>query len=988
MTESLPWVVTWFYLTAGYLLVAGCASASVTLVAHSRDNRLIYGGLAVVAIAGAGFQLATAFYYQAADLHAAARALEWQVDFASVVSLGVLLFFAFDGERLLLGKRMLFLLPCVLLVLVVGNRASPYSARFADIHFLLHFEWEPLRSLSYIRGQPSLISYFWYLSVFALWTLCAAYAWRVWRRLNRVRARVSLAFLICYGLAIAYSAMIDAGAIAGLYFQGFVLSFFVICMSVAMAIDAARRSQRLALRERQMQGEILQRRRAEDKMQRLSQVFMQAPTPIHIVDLKGQTLQVNDESVRCMKSEMSDVTQVNFLSVMEQLGEDRQALIRSLAQGVTREYGPYFFPAGQPVDALYMVQDTWLKFGFSPIFNAQQQLEEFVVRLEDVSANQFAENAIRTISLAVSAETGHAFFKQIVVYLARLLQKKYVFIGLKASRDGEPFINTLAAAHDGQLGENFAFPLRGTPSEMALQEGSYAVACDVQDAFPGQGMLQRLNAQSYLGAAIKDEHKQPIGVLVVLDVKAMEHIEQLQEIVNIFVSRAGTELQRLNAEKTIRKLAYQDHLTGLANRIELNEYLVELLKTSTRRSPSAFIQIDLDHFKTINDALGHDVGDDVLRCLGRRLHKAISPNMMAARIGGDEFAVVVHGLNENIEADIASIAIPIMRLMEQPVQVGEHLLDVGCTMGVVLIPEFASTAVDTFRCADIALYQAKNCGRGSYQLFTPAMREAVNERMQIEKGLRSALQNQEFSLYFQPQVDALGSLVGAEALLRWTHPERGMISPDIFIRVAEESGLINPIGQWVLQQALLRRKHWSQKQVPFFGHLSVNVSPWQFARPDFVDLTLELVEQVGVPPGLITLEITESAVLSDVKETIAKLATLRRAGFTIALDDFGTGYSSLAYLRDLPLDRLKIDKTFVDALETTAREPLVESMIAIGNSMGLQVVAEGVETQLQLDRLKDLGCNIFQGYFFARPLPETDLLQWLDHQQERFPHAG
>ncbi len=272
------------------------------------------------------------------------------------------------------------------------------------------------------------------------------------------------------------------------------------------------------------------------------------------------------------------------------------------------------------------------------------------------------------------------------------------------------------------------------------------------------------------------------------------------------------------------------------------------------------------------------------------------------------------------------------------------------------------------------------------------MREVVNNRLKIEKGLRGALQNNEFLLYYQPQVGLSGNPLGAEALIRWNHAEHGVVSPHIFIPVAEETGLINPIGQWVLQQALAHRRIWMQAQTPFVGRLSVNVSPWQFARPDFVAVITEAISRSQLPPTFMALEITESAVLSDIKETIDKLTQLREFGLSIALDDFGTGYSSLAYLRDLPLDRLKIDKTFVDALETKPHEPLVESMISIGRHMGLDVVAEGVESRVQLERLINMGCTIFQGYYFARPMAEELFRDWIvaadnlpENIQERSP---
>lgn len=259
------------------------------------------------------------------------------------------------------------------------------------------------------------------------------------------------------------------------------------------------------------------------------------------------------------------------------------------------------------------------------------------------------------------------------------------------------------------------------------------------------------------------------------------------------------------------------------------------------------------------------------------------------------------------------------------------------------------------------------------------MQVAAINRFHLEEGLRLAIVNNELELYFQPQVDDAGRMIGAEALLRWHHPELGDIAPDTFIPVAEETGLIHSIGGWVFDQSCARLADWIRRGVPFIGHLSVNVCPWQFARPDFVEQICGALTTHRVDPGRLMLELTETALLYDLEATIDKLKELRALGIRVSLDDFGTGYSSLAHLRDLPLDELKIDKTFIKELNISSKHPLVESMIAIGQHMGLAVIAEGVETKIQRDVLIQLGCECFQGYLFARPLPEGDFLQWLTH---------
>lgn len=983
MNDVLPVAISLHYVVAGYLLVIGIISAGVALVARKSHNRNTYIGVSLLGFSAAGFQYCSALYHQAASIAAAATLASWQVDFASMALLAVCMAVAYDLHPQSMSVWH-WLAGLLLLLLMIGtNHATPYSVHFAENIALSNFDDPAWQNLRFLTGQPGLTFWIW-MGLACLQLVYLLYAsLLLWRHVGIGHAVVVLVYVAMQLAAVADWVLIDFGLRQGMYLNGYVFALFALMATYRMTTEAAQRSQMLTLRERQMHGEIVHRRRAEDKLRRLSQVFMQAAVPTHIVDIDGVTRQVNEASLQFLRRDVSVQPKVNFLNVLELLGESRAGLLAGLRPGEVREFGPYYFGAGKAAENLYLIKDAWLSFTISPIFNEQRHLEELVIQLEDVTEKQFVANAISTISMTLSAEAGHAFFKKIAVYLARLLGCKFLFIGLQKFQDGRNRFETLAVADDGTLIENFGFDLAETLTERVLKHGTYVIARDLPNQYTPKNTTFEFAAKSFLGAAIEDEYKRNIGALIVMDVKPLEHIRQTQELITIFVSRASTELQRLEKEETIRRMAFEDHLTGLPNRAFLQDHVQNLFSAGTVQT-SAFIQIDLDHFKTINDALGHDVGDDVLCILGKRLMKDMEPNMVVARIGGDEFAVVVNGLGDSASGNLDRIATGLGRLMEKPVQVGDHLLDVGCTMGVVLFPDSARSVIDVFRSADTALYRAKNSGRGSYKIFTPAMREVVNNRLRIEKGLRGALQHDEFLLYYQPQVDLSGNLLGAEALIRWNHSEHGVVSPHIFIPVAEETGLINPIGQWVLQQALVHRRLWMQSQAVFVGRLSINVSPWQFARPDFVAVITDAISQSEIPPEYMALEITESAVLSDIKETIEKLSQLRQFGLSIALDDFGTGYSSLAYLRDLPLDRLKIDKTFVDALETKAHEPLVESMISIGRHMGLEVVAEGVESSVQLERLKNMGCTIFQGYYFARPMAEELFREWM-HASDRSP---
>ncbi|MGR9086154.1 MAG: putative bifunctional diguanylate cyclase/phosphodiesterase [Gammaproteobacteria bacterium] len=447
-----------------------------------------------------------------------------------------------------------------------------------------------------------------------------------------------------------------------------------------------------------------------------------------------------------------------------------------------------------------------------------------------------------------------------------------------------------------------------------------------------------------------------------------------------FIRMAVDISEHIQAKSEIRRMASQDSLTELANRTALREHMERLL---TARHPDdhccAMLLIDLDHFRTINDALGHNVGDDVLCSVARRLSESVCGRGFPARLGGDEFVVILEALpldREEAAVAVGSFARKIADSLAMPIELGDRVFSIGVSIGVAMIHGADLTVSDVLRRADLALYRAKNLGRGNIQFFQPSLQAIADQRLYLERGLRSALAKHELDLYFQPQVTAFGQILGAEALLRCRHPDLGMISPSEFIPIAEETGLIHAIGAWVLHQTCSRLASWMREGTRFNGHLSVNLSPWQFACPDFVQTICGLIDEHGIEPAQLVLEITESILLHDIRDTTEKLTELRSAGFKVSLDDFGTGYSSLAYLKDLPLDILKIDKVFIDELAIESKFPLVETIIALGEKMNLSVIAEGIETVEQRDLLINLGCNGFQGYLFCQPLPEDQFIPW------------
>lgn len=427
------------------------------------------------------------------------------------------------------------------------------------------------------------------------------------------------------------------------------------------------------------------------------------------------------------------------------------------------------------------------------------------------------------------------------------------------------------------------------------------------------------------------------------------------------------------AEAEIHTLAYFDHLTNLPNRRLLLDRLKQALTASLRsKRHGAVLFIDLDNFKTLNDTRGHDIGDLLLIEVAQRLTGAVRAEDTVARLGGDEFVVMLEGLSSE-QAQAATYAemvgAKILEALGQPYLLRGYEHHSTPSIGVSLFLGERESVDDLLKHADAAMYQAKQSGRNTIRFFDPAMQSALEARIRIEQDLRQALPQQQLWLSYQIQVDDTRTIVGAEVLLRWAHPERGMVSPAHFIPVAEECGLIVPIGLWVLQTACSQLKQWEAHPFASRLQLAVNVSARQFRQGDFVEQVHQVLRQTGARPEMLKLELTESLVLENVADTIEKMQALKKLGVRFSMDDFGTGQSSLAQLKRLPLDQVKIDQSFVRDIAVDANDAaIVQTIIAMTGTLGLAVIAEGVETGVQLEFLRRNGCREFQGYLFGRPV--------------------
>jgi diguanylate cyclase len=423
--------------------------------------------------------------------------------------------------------------------------------------------------------------------------------------------------------------------------------------------------------------------------------------------------------------------------------------------------------------------------------------------------------------------------------------------------------------------------------------------------------------------------------------------------------------ERKEAAARIAHLAYHDSLTGLPNRAVFTDHLARgVVKAGEQAEPLAVLCIDLDGFKTVNDLYGHPAGDDLLIEVAQRLRSVTRGNELVARLGGDEFAVVQEGGRQPGHADLLSERI--IGALRTPFEIGGQTVRISASIGVAVFPADAASATDLIKNADMALYRAKDEGRGLTRFYEAAMDEALRQRRQLETDLRAALANGEVKVHYQP-LAALGSgaIVGFEALLRWDHPLHGAVSPEMFIRLAEESGFIIRLGEWVLHEACTEATRWTPPL-----KLSVNLSPLQFLQADLVGAVEQVLADTGLDPSRLELEITEGLLIKDAPGALAILERLKALGVQISMDDFGTGYSSLAYFRMFPFDKVKIDRSFVaDMMTNPQARAIIRSVIGLGHGLGVPVVAEGVETSEQLDALRDEGCDQVQGYLIARPNP-------------------
>ncbi|MDO9011944.1 MAG: EAL domain-containing protein [Gallionella sp.] len=665
------------------------------------------------------------------------------------------------------------------------------------------------------------------------------------------------------------------------------------------------------------------------------------------LDLLTGKLECSDEMLRLFAIDSSEFipTYETFLNIVHP--EDR-ALVSQACSHAQVEKKPH-----QIIHRLLMADGRikWVEQRCTHYFDTDGRVVRSVGTVQDVTER---EEAVLQLSIAaVAFETQEAI--------------------LVTDRDA----NIIKVNHAFEM-------ITGYSQEEVLGRNPSLLSSGRQDKTFYRIMWEAINREGRWSGELWDRRKDGEIYPKWLTITAVKNRDKVTHYVAVFMDITG----RKKAEEEIYSLAFFDPLTHLPNRRLLMDRMhIALGQSDRNRHCGALMFLDLDHFKVLNDTKGHEFGDQMLIEVARRLSVCVRDSDSVARFGGDEFVVLLEGLsvNEN-EAVVQAglVAEKIRDSLSQTYQIADYVHESSSSIGVVLFNGAEVEAENLFKHADLAMYEAKEGGRNMVRFFEPAMQAVLEARTLMERALRQALPNGELELYFQVQTNQENTLLGAEVLLRWRNPVLGMVSPAEFIPLAEQTKLILPIGQWVLEQACARLKLWETHPVLCNMRLAVNISPVQFHRPDFVRQVKAILAESGANPKRLELELTENLVLEDVEEAILKMTELKAFGVRFSMDDFGTGYSSLQYIKRLPISQLKIDQSFVrDILTDSGDAMMVQTIVAMARNFGYEVIAEGVEEHAQLSPLINIGCASFQGYLFGRPVALDDFEQLISGWIER-----
>ena len=589
--------------------------------------------------------------------------------------------------------------------------------------------------------------------------------------------------------------------------------------------------------------------------------------------------------------------------------------------------------------------------------------------------------ALSALATTFAPLSGVDFYQEVCHYLSEKLDIDYVFVAA-LKPDGKR-AQVIAGSKGGSNIEPFSYHLDGTPCADVCMTKQMIRAHSVQKAYPTDSMLVDLQAESYIGNLLTDKANNPMGILVALSRKPLKDPAAMNSMMQLFVDRVTAEMQRSEVEQQLSQMAHYDPLTGLPNRTSLAECLkAAMIQAEHQKKLLALLYIDLDGFKSINDSYSHAVGDKLLVKVAKRMKRAMPESAALARLGGDEFVAVLEDLES--PNDCLQFLKNLLAVVNEPVYVGDLDFTISASIGVVFYPQQENLDADQLlRQADQAMFQAKQGGKNRFHLFDVARDKALRDQNESLLQIRNALKANEFELYYQPKVNMRTfEVIGAEALIRWNDPERGLLPPVTFLPLIENDPLAIELGEWVLATAMDQIIAWRKQDIHL--PISVNIDAIHLQSPNFVDhLQDNLKRRKEIRKGDLQLEILETTALDDVVQVSNIMIACQNLGVGFALDDFGTGYSSLTYLKRLPAELLKIDRSFVrDMLEDPEDLAILDGVIRLAGAFQRKVIAEGVETQAHCDELLKLGCELGQGYAIARPMPASIIPEWLDEWKE------
>lgn len=580
------------------------------------------------------------------------------------------------------------------------------------------------------------------------------------------------------------------------------------------------------------------------------------------------------------------------------------------------------------------------------------------------------KNSIIEIGEAFTKYNGQSFFDFFVEYLADLLDVSTVLIG-EVTGENKDHVTAISMYHKGITTSGFRYPIEGTPCAEIFHTYDCFFVQNIRKVYPNSEIFIDYGLDSYLGKALLNSDREVIGVLALMDERPQGNGPLGKALFQIFADRIENELSKLKTENQLRLLSQYDSLTGLMRRDYFTEILQNELKAAGETQEKlALLIIDLDNFKMINDSWGHEKGDELLRAFADHLQLLFTEkDYVLSRVSGDEFVVLLKGLSRVEEACAA--AKQVIQSTTRPFIISQQEYYTTASVGVSFYPHDGKEGSEILQYANAAMHKAKRKGKNRFELYDAHMSQEVREEMYLKQALHHALDNQEFVLHYQPQVCAMTEeTLGYEALLRWQQPDYGMLSPQYFIRLAEESGMIIPIGEWVLKEACRQLKQWQIKFSRTDLKVAVNLSARQFVDNQLSDKIFQALEDSDLSSESLIIEITETMVLHDFERSIDTLQQLRAFGIKIHLDDFGVGFSSLNYLSRLPVDAIKIDRSFISQIGLDGNDvAIVSAIIAMAKGLGLQIIAEGVEKEEHIKYLKGKGCFKYQGYYFSRPQP-------------------